>query len=74
MSPMGKKKCSYSGMHKKGLINPPSSPNKERDDFVSQATSDRVTPETSLEETMKVQDDAAEFYKNEKQNIGFNHL
>ena len=22
MSPMGKKKCSYSGMHKKGLISP----------------------------------------------------
>jgi hypothetical protein len=73
MSPMGKKKCSYSSMQKKGLISP-SNPNKERDDFVSKSTADNVTSETSLEETMKVQDDAVKFYNNEKQNIGFNHL
>ena len=70
MSPTGNKKCSYAPMQKKGLIAPALKTNKERDDFVSQATSDRVTPETSLEETMKVQDDAAEFYDDIKRLNG----
>ena len=73
MNPIGKKKCSYSPMQKKGLISPEKE-NKEKDDFVSKASADRVTPDTSLEETIKVQDDAAEFFEQEKYNIGQNDL
>ncbi len=69
MSPMGKKKCSYSSMQKKGLISP-GKENKEKNDFVSQASANRVTPDTSLEETIKVQDDAAEFYDDMKRLNG----
>ena len=69
MSPIGKKKCSYAPMQKKGLISPEKE-NKEKDDFVSKASADRVTPDTSLEETIKVQDDAAEFYDDMKRLNG----
>jgi hypothetical protein len=70
MNPIGKKKCSYSPMQKKGLISPLKKENKEKDDFVSKASADRVTPDTSLEETIKVQDDAAEFYDDMKRLNG----
>jgi hypothetical protein len=69
MSPIGKKKCSYKPMQKKGLISP-GEENKEKNDFVSQASANRVTPDTSLEETIKVQDDAAEFYDDMKRLNG----
>ena len=74
MSPTGNKKCSYAPMQKQGLIAPALKNNKERDDFVSKFTADNVNPETSLEKTMKLQNDAVKFYNNETQNIGFNHL
>ena len=70
MSPIGKNKCSYSPMKEKGLILPLEKENKEKDDFVSKASADRVTPDTSLEETIKVQDDAAEFYDDMKRLNG----
>ena len=70
MSPIGKKKCSYTSMQKKGLISPLKKENKEKNDFVSQASANRVTPYTSLEETIKVQDDAAEFYDDVKRLNG----
>jgi len=69
MSPIGKNKCSYSPMKEKGLISP-GKENKEKNDFVSQASANRVTPDTSLEETIKVQDDAAEFYDDMKRLNG----
>ena len=69
MSPIGKNKCSYSPMKEKGLISP-GKENKEKNDFVSQASANRVTPDTSLEETIKVQDDAAEFYDDVKRLNG----
>jgi len=69
MSPIGKKKCSYKPMQKKGLISP-GKENKEKNDFVSQASANRVTTDTSLEETIKVQDDAAEFYDDMKRLNG----
>ena len=70
MSPTGNKKCSYAPMQKKGLIAPALKTNKERDDFVSEATADRVTTDTSLQEVMNVQDDAAEFYNDMKKLNG----
>ena len=70
MSPIGKNKCSYSPMKEKGLISPLKKENKQKDDFVAISTADRVTPDTSLEETIKVQDDAAEFYDDMKRLNG----
>ena len=43
MNPIGKKKCSYTPMQKKGLI----SPEKEKDDFVAISTANEVNSDTN---------------------------
>jgi hypothetical protein len=73
MSPIGKKKCSYKPMQKKGLISP-GEENKEKNDFVTISTANKVDSNTSLKELTEIQEKQAKFFEDEKNNINHENL
>ena len=74
MNPIGKKKCSYSPMQKKGLISPLEKENKGKDDFVAISTANKVDSNTSLKELTEIQEKQAKFFEEEKNNINYENL
>ena len=74
MSPIGKNKCSYSPMQKKGLISPLKKENKEKDDFAAISTANKVDSNTSLKELTEIQEKQVKFFEEEKNNINHENL